>query len=177
MKLEEFLRREKQNILNRWFSLILETYPSDFSDFLKREKDRFSNPVGYAVKKNIAILLEELTLGNSPEIICSALDDIIRIRAVQDFTPSEAVGFVFLLKDAVREAIGTGIANVHSGDGVLMFEALLQFERKVDDLAAMTFDIYVKCRENIDRIKTGKKTPEQALAEHRERIMRKRKQQ
>ena len=34
-----------------------------------------------------------------------ALDGIIRIRSIQDFTPSEAVGFIFDLKTVIRGVV------------------------------------------------------------------------
>jgi len=49
MVLEHLLSQKRAAILGRWFQLILETYPADTSRFLKKEKDRFVNPVGYTI--------------------------------------------------------------------------------------------------------------------------------
>ena len=44
--------------------------------------------------------------------IAAALDAIVRIRAVQDHTASQAVAFLFLLKDvASRKVLGGGLGN------------------------------------------------------------------
>ena len=98
MKLEELLLQKKSHILKRWLDLILETYPLDAQRFLKHQKDQFLNPVGSTISREIEILFQEAIKGINPERTCASLDGIIRIRAIQDFSPSEAVSFVFLLK-------------------------------------------------------------------------------
>ncbi len=45
------------------------------------------------------------------ETIISFLDPIIRIRAIQNFSPSQAVSFIFLLKKTIRENIKKGISE------------------------------------------------------------------
>ena len=79
--------------------------------------------------------------------IRAALDEIIRIRSVQDFTPSQAVAFVFLLKKAVREELGDEIER----EG--LYGELLRFEDRVDDLALLAFETYMRCREDLFALK------------------------
>ena len=43
MKLENLLLQKKTAILERWYELILESYPSETGLFLKENKDRFSS--------------------------------------------------------------------------------------------------------------------------------------
>ena len=96
--LESLLSQRKAPILERWLHLILETYPANSSSFFKQERDRFVNPVGYTISQGIETLYEELLQGMNFDKLSASLDNIIRIRAVQDFFPSQAVGFVFLLR-------------------------------------------------------------------------------
>jgi hypothetical protein len=73
----------------------------------------------------------------------SALDGILRVRAIQDFTPSGAVGFLFEFKQVIRKALqGTGPGN---GASALLQEA----DEKLDQLLLTGFDIYSKRREKI----------------------------
>lgn len=150
------VQQKKLDILRRWISLIFETYPPDVSVFLKLETDRFANPVGYTVTKSSETLFDELIHGaeNSTKII-SALDSIVRIRAVQDFNSSQAIDFVSLLKKAVREELE--ISN-KGFNGKIIPEILRElelFEARVDDLASLALDVYAKCREDINRIKNA----------------------
>ena len=71
------------------------------------------------------------------------LDEIVRVRAVQDFTPSQATSFVFLLKKAIREVLWPKIAE-HN-----LFVDLLALESSIDVLALFSLDIYCQCREKI----------------------------
>jgi hypothetical protein len=76
-----------------------------------------------------------------------SVDNIVKIRAVQDFEPSQAVAIIFVLKHAVRSVL-----KAHVGD-TEKFRALLDFESRIDRLGLATFDSYVQCREKIHEIR------------------------
>jgi len=103
MSFTELLSEKKPAILKKWFDSILDTYPSETADFLKKQKDRFANPVGSTIYGGMDSLLNSLLSNDDADTISKYLDDIVRIRAVQDFTPSQSLAFIFRLKDAVRE--------------------------------------------------------------------------
>ncbi len=65
----------------------------------------------------------------SPDVV-RRLDDIVRIRAVQQFSASDALGFIFLLKKSLRESIPEKMMK----DQHLVGE-LLKLESRVDSLA------------------------------------------
>jgi hypothetical protein len=149
MTLEYFLSQKRAAILERWFQLILDTYPADTSRFLKEEKDRFANPVGYTISQETEVLYEELLHGMDFDKLSGSLDNIIRIRSVQDFSPSQAIAFTFFLKKAIREELESEIGEKG------LFKELSRFESRIDQLACLAFDIYVKCREQFYRIKVN----------------------
>ena len=78
-----------------------------------------------------------------------SLDRLIRIRAVQGFSASQAVGFVFLLKDILSSE---GDA---ASDGPAPDDELRTLWAHVDALALHAFDIYVACREKLSEIKVN----------------------
>jgi hypothetical protein len=149
MNLKNLLSKKKKSILKRWFDLILETYPPETSLFLKGQKDRFTNPVGATIYQGIEDIFDELIQEMDSEKISTFLDNIIRIRAVQDFTASQAIAFIFLLKNVIREKLEKEIKE----KGIS--EELLRFESGIDDLALLSFDIYMKCREQIYELKAN----------------------
>ena len=51
LKLKDLMEGKKSVILERWFDAILETYPTDSSGFLKKQSDRFANPVGHTISQ------------------------------------------------------------------------------------------------------------------------------
>jgi hypothetical protein len=146
--LREFLIQRKETVTARWSESIMETYPADTSRFLRKEKDRFNNPVGHAIIENLNSIYEELLGGSDDERLSGFLDNIIRIRSVQDFSPREAVAFVFQLKKVIREELGK-----RAGESEIVGE-FSEFERKIDELALLAFQVYAKCREDLFEIRT-----------------------
>lgn len=147
--LMQLISQNKEAILTKWFDLVIETYPSDGRRFFSREKDRFNNPVGYTISLAIEALLDELIGEMNSEKISSSLDDIIKIRAVQDFSPSDAIGFIFNLKNALRQELGEQIGENEALD------ELLGFFSKIDKVALMAFNKYMECREKVYDIKAN----------------------
>jgi hypothetical protein len=149
MKLEKHLTQKKALIVRRWLDLIFETYPADAHRFLRKQKDRFANPVGTTITKEIENLYDELIKGLEPHRVSALLDRIIRIRAVQDFSPSQALTFVFHLKKAIREELQNEILEDR------LSKDLSAMESRIDDLALLAFDVYMNCREKLYEIKAN----------------------
>ena len=148
MKLQSLLSERRNPILKKWFDIILETYPAETSGFLKSQKDRFANPVGYTLSNGLEDIFDELARGAGIEKISPLLDDIIRVRAVQDVPPSKAVSFIFLLKKIVREEAKS---TAHGCD----LEELHDLEARVDEMALAAFDKYMQSREKIYELKAN----------------------
>jgi len=147
-KLNEILEKNKSTISERWLDAILASYPTDNSGFLMNQKDRFANPVGYTFTKGIDGILEVLVKGEEFSESVTFLEDIIKVRAIQDFTPAKAMAFIFQLKTIVREELEKEIRQNQ------VYGELLEFESKIDDLVLTAFDIYMKCREQIYELRT-----------------------
>jgi hypothetical protein len=141
MQLEIRLSQKKDTILKEWFDRVIRTYPEETSKFFGRRSDPFSNPMGSTVYHGLEAILQELVQGMDHEALKSFLDPIVRIRAVQGFSPSKAVSFVFDLKSVVRDCFAKDMPEGEYAD------ALLKFESKIDTLSLIAFDIYAACRE------------------------------
>ena len=138
------LAANKQEILKRWFEVTVESYPADTARFLRSQKDPFANPVGQTTHQSLETLLDSLITGADRESVIKALDPILRIRAVQSFSPSKATGFIFLLKPIIHRYL------TDRGD---KSPAIDQMDRKIDEMAMAAFDIYMACREKIYELK------------------------
>ena len=147
--LRRLLREKKGAIGRRWLEDTLASYAPETGAFLGRGKDRFANPVGHTLSAGTKGVFESLLEGMDPAGICRHLDEMIRIRAIQDFTPSQAVSFVFLLKQAVRAELGN-----EAGNSRLMAE-LEEFDARVDQIALLAFDIFVRCREQVYELRVN----------------------
>lgn len=142
VQLRELLQTRRTAIVDRWTDRTLQVYPPDAARLMGREKDRFQNPVGHVTRNSLEELYDGLVAGRPADEMTAALDGIVRIRAVQDLSPSQAVGFVFLLKRSVRDELTEGAkAN------------LTDLDTAIDHLALEAFDHYVRCREKIHELR------------------------
>jgi hypothetical protein len=158
MNLKDLLSRNEAAILKRWFNLILETYPADTATLMRKDKDQFTNPVGSTLSREIEVLFNKLCEGSQNERCQASLDSILKIRSVQNFSPSQAVGFVFLLKRAIGETLKNEICKES------VIDEWLKFQSRIDDLALQAFDAYMECREKICEIRINQARAEKEMA-------------
>jgi hypothetical protein len=147
MKLATHLAQKKAAILGCWLNMIYESYPPETAIFLRKEKDRFDNPAGYRIAEGLEGLYDALLQEMEREKVLAWLDEIIRIRALQNFTPAQALAFIFLLKNVIRQELAEEIQKED------LAAELLDLESRIDGLALLGFDVYTKRREKIYEIK------------------------
>ncbi len=131
----------REAVLDTWFARAIEVYPAETLRFLATEQDRFRNPVGTALRENLALLLGELMDGIDPFATRQALGAVMRIRAVQGLTPSQAVGFVL----ALRQILGG------MGQGGVPCD----IDARIDQMALMAFEEYLYCRERVFEVRVS----------------------
>jgi hypothetical protein len=143
MGLTDLLRDRKDAVVGRWLEGALAIYSADAARMFSREKDPFANPVGHRLRVGTRGIVDGLLNGNDHGEISSQLEEIIRVRAVQEMDPSCAVGFVFGLKDAIRAELGDELGTV------AVQQELFDLERGIDEIALVAFDIFARCRERL----------------------------
>lgn len=150
MNLTNLLSSKKDDILKRWFDEILSVYPVQTSNFLKTQKDPFANPIGQTIFHGIEDIFNEiLSSETDSKNISSFLENVIRISAIQEFTASKAMGFIFSLKKAVKDVL-----NEEINEGRL-YPELLILDDRIDKIALLSFDIYMNSRETLYDIKAN----------------------
>jgi hypothetical protein len=112
---------------------------------MRQEKDCFQNPIGHVTRNSLEALYDGLLAGRPARELTEPLDNILRIRAVQDLSPSEALGFLLLLKRAVRDELGAHATTVEMSG----------LDTMIDQLALHAFDLYTQCREKIYELRLG----------------------
>lgn len=149
MEIRERLSKKKAVILKKWLDMILKAYPADSTGFLKKHGNQFTNPAGNIISRGLEDIFNDLLSPSDSEKTASFLDNIIRARAVQEFTPSEAVSFIFSLKKIIREELGRDIPAAQ------FCEEMEMLESRIDAIALTSFDIFMKCREKLYDIKAN----------------------
>lgn len=148
MSLYSLLAQHRDTIVKKWFHGILDTYAPEAAMLLKKESNQFANPMGHTFLHGIQAIYDEFLHSLEPEKLVPHLDRIIRIRAVQDFSPAQAISFVFLLKPIVREEL-----NQDLHENRIPSSELTAFNARVDDLALLAFNIYAQCRERLFEVR------------------------
>ncbi|MCD6586295.1 MAG: RsbRD N-terminal domain-containing protein [Desulfobacteraceae bacterium] len=160
MDFEQYLKKNKQKLVEKWIAAVIATYPADAVKFFNNTNDPFANPVGSTIKRSIGLLFAQVVKKKmEPTAVKEALDLIIRLRAVQEFTPSQAISFIFTIKHLFQKSL-----NKYRPDkGVDLF--LEDVASNVDELILFAVDIYGKYREKIYllRINQGKESLKKLL--------------
>ena len=143
MELNEALLKKKQDILSLWTERTLDSYTSP--GFFKQSKDPFANPVGVNIASSLNDLFALLLSNADQQGYLKPLDQIVRIRAVQDFTPSQALAPLLELKWVVKQIFSAG------KDTKPLLGQLDSFDCNIDRMALAAFDIYTDCREQLYR--------------------------
>ena len=149
VKLEELLTKRKNKILGRCLNLLFDTYPQESVTLIKNSQDPFANPVGSTFRRELEVILDGLAAGVGTENMVPSLDAIVRIRAVQEFQPSDALAFMMHLKKAIREELQDAQISPE------LVNDLARLDLRIDELALAAFDLYMACREKIAEIRVG----------------------
>jgi hypothetical protein len=147
MELKSLLENKKPSIVKKWFELVIDTYAPDAALFFKNQRDDFLNPVGGTTRNILETLFEALLENVDTKSIAVTLEPLIKIRAVQKFSPSQAVGFLFALKALIRKELKKELKKINS-------EELDLVDTRIDSLALIGFDVFVQCREKIYDLRT-----------------------
>lgn len=149
MEFRERLQKKKEAIIQRWLNETLATYADEAAAAFGREKDPFANPVGHSLRGGTRGIFEALLEGTDVDETHQYLHEILRIRAVQQFSPSQSLGFVFALKKAIRAEVGGAATDPR-------FAAeIAEIEERIDQIALAAFDIFVQCREQVFELRVN----------------------
>lgn len=148
----ELLEKRRADILAKWRDSVFAGYPADSSGFLTKQNDEFANPVGVRIKKGLDQVIRVMLVptDNLAESEAMAfLDDMMHIRAVQDFSAAQALRFIFDLKDVIREVLSKDLKKFSEETD---WHTL---DRRIDALGLIGFEVYSRCREKIFDIRVA----------------------
>jgi hypothetical protein len=145
--LREEMDRRADAIAGRWFDEALAAYSPEAVAAWTRQRDRFANPVGHGLAVGTRALVHALAEGADEAALRDLLDQIVRVRAVQEMPPSRAVGFLTALKAIVRDVLGGVVTDPAWAAG------LAELDARVDRAVLVAFDLYVEHRERITELR------------------------
>ncbi len=148
-RLVPLLSAKSPAILQKWLDTLLGSYPAETALFLKKQKDQFTNPIAHQLTRGLKDILAVLAEDQGAEAAAVAVDEVVRVLALQELPPSQALAFVFYLKHIVREELAQEL-----GDLSLSLE-MTELEARIDGLALLGFDGYMQRREKLCELKVN----------------------
>lgn len=142
MKAIDIFRNHKGEVVRLWTEAVFKTYPFETTGFLRTKEDPFGNPVAHMTKEAAGALYDAV-IGESVHIEATrnALDRFIKLRAVQQFTPSQGLGVFNLMKPILRKHVMPELVAKK------LLTDYLETESRLDTVTLLAFDMYVKDRE------------------------------
>ncbi|RJX33765.1 MAG: hypothetical protein C4531_04680 [Desulfurivibrio sp.] len=145
-QLHQLLQEKKVEILEKWEDSILGSFAPDAFHIFKKQKNQFANPVGHKIRTGLAELYDVLCDPSDEEILTPDLEQLIKMRAVQQVSAADAVSFVFKLKELVRkELLKKGMAD--------SYNEWLAFDARIDAAALVIFDMFMASKEQIYQVR------------------------
>lgn len=141
------LNKKEPQILSRWQAAALSPYENALHLSGQKPKGRFADPISYLMMNNTREIWKWLIKAENDPDIVKPLEEICRMKAVQEPRPSKALSFIFDLKQIIREELEHEHGDWESG--------LRDIDRRIDETALLAFDIYSECRARIYEIKVN----------------------
>ncbi|MDR0466773.1 MAG: RsbRD N-terminal domain-containing protein [Deltaproteobacteria bacterium] len=146
----ELCRTARDQILAKWSEAVFSSYPLDMTGFARTQEDRFRNPGGHAIRQALEEMYAAVSGGlTSEHLLRGSLEMFVKLRAVQSFTPIQALGVVYLLKPLLRERVLPDCLR----NGLL--DEYLEAESRLDTAALLACDIYMTSREKVFEERVG----------------------
>lgn len=126
-------------IVEQWLVHTLAVYGERMASLAASERDVFRNPVGSTLRSQLTSLVDELLGAMDATVIREAFARITAVRAIQELTLEQAVGFVFALRAIVRAQLADADA--------------LGLDARIDRLALAAFEQYLFHRSRLSELR------------------------
>jgi hypothetical protein len=147
MNLTDHLRQKQTVLATRWRDVVFDSYPPETRRFFHKEKDRFQNPMAHRLSQGIEGLYRAVHQNLEVEQVKELLDEVISITALKNFSPAQALAFIFLLKGLIREELAAELRDEE------LARQCLELEGRIDGLALLAFEVYMQRREKLYEIR------------------------
>jgi len=115
--------------------------------FLSVNKNQFGNPIGFTLQQDLPIIFDELSGNMDNEVLEASIENIIKIRAVQEFSPAEATGFINLIKNIVISEAQVMMTEKS------FIDSYFTFEKNIDTANGIAFEKYLEMKLKLSEIK------------------------
>jgi len=129
------IREKRQIVLDQWQGYVLSLFPVTMKS---------ATPIAQAIESGLGDVLDSFE--TTPEKRTAALSGVIRILAVQSFSPSKSMSVFFALRSILREIGGSEKRQIKQ-------KHWDEFQTSMEHLTLEAFDSYMVHREKIYQLK------------------------
>lgn len=144
-EIAKMLQKKKKQIIDIWMK-------NQLADSSLRDDLMSNEDLRVQSEELVVALLKRLTDDNMLKVVSDDFDNVFEIlsgisitRARQGFSPRETGNYIFSLKDALLEVLQQELKN----DPAAMLEATLKVSKLIDSFSVVTFETFIKGREEI----------------------------
>ncbi|HEX8377879.1 MAG TPA: STAS domain-containing protein [Pedobacter sp.] len=141
----KLLQKKKKNIIELWIK-------NQLSEAGLREELISNEEIREQSEELVDSFVSNLTLDNINDVTSTDFDEVIEIlsgisitRARQGFSPRETGAFIFGLKEALLQLLQQEIKD----DKETLYHATVQLNRLLDSFSIVTFETFIKGREEV----------------------------
>ncbi len=144
MSLAPVLEHFCASLAGSWVAAANAVYPFATDGFLRSSQDPFANPVGRR-SAELAPLLCRAVIGlpHDDAALSAALEEFVRVRAVQDLPPETSLEALFACKGIIRSCLKDQGIELAQTDR----QELEAMDTRCDSLALRAFGMYSRQRE------------------------------
>ncbi|CAK7073305.1 MAG: hypothetical protein DELT_01998 [Desulfovibrio sp.] len=144
MSLAKTLEKETASLAAKWANAADAVYPFASAGFLRTQADPFANPVGRRSREVSEILFRAvLGLPHDGKALRGALEEFVRVRAMQDVGAETSLAVMFAYKSIVRAYLAEHTVPVTEN----LQRELDAMDERCDTTALLAFGIYARARE------------------------------
>ena len=144
MSLTVFLEQSRPTLTSRWVEAANAVYPFATTGFLRTKQNAFANPVGQR-SRDLSEHLLNATVGfpHDSSALRAALEEFVRVRAVQDMPVETSLSVMFAYKNIIRNYIAERNITLTGDDKALLHAS----DERCDTLTLLAFGMYARSRE------------------------------
>ncbi|SBW10060.1 conserved hypothetical protein [uncultured delta proteobacterium] len=144
MRLAPVLENSCTPLIQSWITAANAIYPFATTGFLRSQQDPFANPVGRR-SADLAPLLCRAVIGlpHDGAALRAALEEFVRVRAMQDLPAETSLEALFAYKGIIRASLKEQGLELTAADR----EELEAMDARCDSLALLAFGMYTRLRE------------------------------
>jgi hypothetical protein len=143
MILKDLLTAKRGEILQRWLDRILEDYPPHTQTFFRENKNPYSNPVGFTLRKGMEGIIDQILRPLTVEEARAILEPVMKVRAVENLPALQAGKFIHPLREIVSELVKEEKKKDLPGP------EWLDLNSRISQLALLAMNLYSECREKV----------------------------